>query len=922
MADATDSDSPQDPSSHPDRDRDWYAKHWARLSDELGTADPTEALARVQALKREVKQRQSPDAASDDEGLVTVSEVEEVFREMNEKMEKLRERNAALVEQLEEGDDEIEGPFRDLHQKAEQLLDTLDAATMDEARGRIQKLNQRLEDLYQEKEQLAEAGLSDAEAALAELDRLREERDALQQERDRLQADRDELEQKLQDSSSGDTVAPDTSTLEAATVIRDQIGIETPEQAEAFTRIVNQLYEHVQSRAAAHDVAADDAPDDVVETLHSISAHIDALPHPNALPAAAAAALGVSTASEARTLAETVRRIGARIVERYKGTVEFEEVAPESDDALSLLHTLEDQLRALPDDLSADDEDALPAEISEVLGIRTVEDARELESLITDLSERLDRLSQEHEKLDEADLSVDAALTMIENMESQLVDLYHGSASLNGTSALDTLDDTLREDVFTLIDPDPDEVDDITQVVRRLTDRLDRVTDDHETLTEIDLGADEAVAMIESMESQLKDLYQKQNEQTEAAERLAAIEDVLGISTRAEAEELSQIARQMEEQLTTVYKEKQKLEELGLSSIEDAVDMVQNMEDQLIELYEDKEALQEVRLGSTEEQSTFQQLEALYAERERLQQALGVSSATDIIELVESLNTQLDELYKSRDADIDPEERHDTQLWAPEADPDAEASTEEPRPTDDDTALPLNSMEHQLEALYREKETLLHHGLDNAQEAVTQLQTQQKQLDALQRENHIYEQRFDRLQAELGTANVSRIVALVQSLQSEAGVALEDIRPAFPETDDDPEYGLDIEATSPFVDADTLRRLGDMSADERDALDVGVVRLRDDGTVEALNEAALQLPGLSSIEDRTTVIGKNFFLELAPSTNNNLFYGRFQEGKQRGAIDARFPYTFTSLGEEPQSFAVHLYRTPDSDATWLLYRPT
>jgi photoactive yellow protein len=205
---------------------------------------------------------------------------------------------------------------------------------------------------------------------------------------------------------------------------------------------------------------------------------------------------------------------------------------------------------------------------------------------------------------------------------------------------------------------------------------------------------------------------------------------------------------------------------------------------------------------------------------------------------------------------------------------------------------------------------------------VTQLQTQQKQLDALQRENHIYEQRFDRLQSELGTANVSRIVALVQSLQSEAGVALEEIRPVSSAADDNPEYGLDIEAASPFVDADTLSRLGDMSADERDALDVGVVRLSDDGTVEALNEAALQLPGLSNVENRDAVLGKNFFLELAPSTNNNLFYGRFQEAKKRGTIDARFPYTFTNLGEQPQSFAVHLYRTPDSTATWLLYQPT
>jgi photoactive yellow protein len=858
MADATDPDPSRNPSSRPDRDRDWYAQQWSRLSDELGTSDPTEVLARVQALKREANQAESASDPSDvEEGLVTVSEVEEVFREMNQKMEKLRERNAALAERLEEEGDEMEEPFRDLHQKTEHLLDSLDAATMDEARERIQKLNQRLEALYREKEQLATAGLSDAEEALDELDRLREERDALRQERDRLQADRNRLEQKLRDAAEPDAASePETSALQAAAVLRDRIGVSTPDQAEAFTRIIDQLYERVRARAKTDDAEVDDAPDDVVEKLHSISAHLDALP--------------ASTGDE-----------------------------------------------------------SLPDEVGDILGIRTADDARELESLIADMSGQLERLSREHEKLDEAGLSVDAALAMIENMEAQLADLYHGSeTATNGTrtapgsTGVDALDEALRYRITQLADVDLEAADDLTQVVRHLVDRLDRLTDEHDTLAEAGLDATEAVAMIESMEVQLDDLYRSREEQAEAAEQLAAIEDVLGISTREEAEELSQIARQMEEQLTVVYQEKEKLEALGLDSIEDAVDMIESMEEQLGELYEDKEALRDLREGGTEEQSTFQQLEALYAERERLQQALGVSSAEDVIELVESLNTQLDELYKGRDADVDPEERHDVLLWEPDTESEADAPTSDAPDREADTALTLNSMEHQLEALYREKETLLDHGLGSAQEAVSQLQIQQKQLDALQREKHTYEQRFDRLQSELGTASVSQIVSLVRTLASEADTSPDEVLDAPSEASEVPEYGLDLEAASPFVDEETLNRLDDLSPTELDALDVGAVRLSGDGTVEALNDAALQLPGLSSVEDRTAVVGKNFFLELAPSTNNNLFYGRFQQGQRQGALDARFPYTFTSPEEGPQSFAVHLYRTPEGEATWLLYRPT
>ena len=843
MADATNSDSPND-APDPDRDRDWYARHWNTLCDELGTSDPTEVLARVQAMKRQINQAESADSDAE-EGLVTISEVEEVFREMNQKMEKLRERNTALVERLDQEGEEMEGPVRDLHQKTEQLLDSLDAATMDEARERIRKLNQRLEDLYQEKEQLAQAGLSDAEAALDEIDQLREERD-------RLRRERDEFERQLEAASSDE---PDSPSQEAAAAMRDQIGVATPDQADAFVQLVEQLHEQIRDRAAAHDAAVDDAPDDAVELLHSMAAHLDAL------------------------------------------------------------------------SAAAPDSDALPAEAGDVLGIRTVEQAHELENLITDMSNRLERLRQEQEKLEEAGLSADVALGMIENMEAQLADLYHGSAPpQNGTpdapSGLAALDETLRHRVTTLLDTDPDALDDLPQVVQQLADHVNRLTDEQAPLAEAGLDPDEAVAMIESMEVQLNDLYRSlEEEEGDAAERLAAIEDVLGISTREEAEELSEIARQMENQLTTLYEDKQKLQSLGLDSIGDAVDMIENMEDQLADLYEDREALRGIRAaGDTEDQSTFQQLEALYAERERLQQALGVASADEIIELVESLNTQLEELYKGRDAEVDPEERHDVLLWEP-AEPESPDSTDESTASGADTTLTMSSMEHQLEALYREKETLLHHGFTDAQEAVSQLRTQQKQIDALQRENHAYEQRFERLQSELGTARVPQLVELVRTLEAETDTPLDEVMDTPSEPSGGPGYGLDIEAASPFVDDETLNRLDEMDPSELDDLDVGVVRLSDDGTVEYLNAAALQLPGLSSTDARTDAVGKNFFLDLAPSTNNNLFYGRFQKGQRRGEMDARFPYTFTSPDEGPQPFAVHLHRKPDGEATWLLYHP-
>lgn len=930
MADVTDPDSPHDPSS-PERDPDWYIQKWNALCDEFGTSDPSEVMARVQTLKRQMNR---PDEEDDSEGLVTISEVEEVFREMNRKMDKLRERNAALADRLED-DEETNGAFRDLHRKTEQLLETLDATTMDEARKRIRTLNERLEDLYREKEALVQAGLSGAQEAVDELNRLREEREALRRERDQLEAERkqgdDDLDASSDDADASSSADPDTSVLEAAVVIREQIGVSTPDQAEAFTQIAKQTYDRLRQRAAAYDAEVEDAPTDVVEMLHSMAVQLDSLPAPGTLPPAAADILGVTTASEARTLATTVRRLGDRLTEHYDSSVEFDEEALEANDVVSLLHRLEDQVRVLPEPgAPSQSGDALPSEAGDILGIRTVEEAKELEALIHDMSEQLERLQREHKPLEEADLSAEGALAMIENMEAQLVDLYQKvEYDSNGTSPVapngSRLDDALLHRIVNLTGTSPETADDVTEVLHTLVDQLDEQIAKVKPLTDAGLDAEEAVTLIESMEAQLNDLYREKEKEGDAAGSLAAINEVLGISTREEAEELSQLARQMEDQLSSLYREKKKLNDLGLASIEDAVDMIESMEAQLADLYEDKEGLRNIQRGRPESQSTFEQLKALYAEQQKLQEALGVSAADEVIEMVESLNSQLDDLYTARDAEVDPEERHDALLWAPE--PDASPSQDrgestEPSTRDEVDTLTMNSMEHQLEALYREKETLLHHGFNSAQAAVDQLQTQQKQIDALQRENHTYEQRFDRLKSELGTESVPKLVELIRTLESEADESIDELLPSSSSRSESTEYGVDIEATSPFVSEETLQRLDSMEPAELDDLDVGVIRLGTEGTVEYLNDRALQLPGLHAVEDPTDVVGDNFFLDLAPSTNNNLFFGRFQKGQRRGEMNARFPYTFISPDEGPQSFAVHLYRTPDGEATWLLFRPS
>jgi photoactive yellow protein len=392
----------------------------------------------------------------------------------------------------------------------------------------------------------------------------------------------------------------------------------------------------------------------------------------------------------------------------------------------------------------------------------------------------------------------------------------------------------------------------------------------------------------------------------------------------------------MEQQLDDLYEDKQELEALGLNSVEDAVNMVTSMENQLVELYEDKESVQDLEtLAAGPEQDTFQQLEALYAEQEKLKRELGVASADEIIEMVEGLSTQLDELYENRDAERTDEvdlllpEDYDTESLSAG---DVEAADEAPSSASGANDLIVASMREQLEALYAEKEALLERGMSDAHEAVDRIDTLQNQIRTLQRQMNEHEQQMDRLRSETGASSITQIIDTVQSMAapSETSSPADDppAQPtpaedaSAPSTGDVPDTDrLLIDATPRFVDDDTLNRLEDMSTAELDDLDVGAIRLADDGQIEYVNEPGRMLPGLEKSRDRTTIHGQNFFLEVAPSTNNNLFYGRFEQGVEQGAMDARFPYTFIKPGQGPSVLQVHLHRKRDRGVNWLLFQP-
>lgn len=227
----------------------------------------------------------------------------------------------------------------------------------------------------------------------------------------------------------------------------------------------------------------------------------------------------------------------------------------------------------------------------------------------------------------------------------------------------------------------------------------------------------------------------------------------------------------------------------------------------------------------------------------------------------------------------------------------------------------VQNMQPQLESLYAEKETLFTVGLDDAREAAGHIDALKTRLHTLQRTNVQHRQQLERLREVLGTVETNDIPQTVEISQrvSASGHASEppSSAPASPEADST------ADVPRPLPES-TSARLDHMSEEERNELSVGLLCLNDEGTIEYVNEAALQVPGLNG--DQTTPVGTSLF-QLVPCTSNTLFLERFRNGVDNGQMDTCFPYTFLAPGTPPTTFIVHLYRAESSQANWLLLAP-
>ncbi len=104
--------------------------------------------------------------------------------------------------------------------------------------------------------------------------------------------------------------------------------------------------------------------------------------------------------------------------------------------------------------------------------------------------------------------------------------------------------------------------------------------------------------------------------------------------------------------------------------------------------------------------------------------------------------------------------------------------------------------------------------------------------------------------------------------------------------------------------------LDSMKTEELDELDFGVVRMNKDGSVAAYNRFESRLSGI----DPRNALGKDFFVQVAPCTNNYMVAHRFQES---GDLDEIVDYVFTYV-MVPTPVTLRLIKRVDSDYQYLL----
>jgi photoactive yellow protein len=118
-----------------------------------------------------------------------------------------------------------------------------------------------------------------------------------------------------------------------------------------------------------------------------------------------------------------------------------------------------------------------------------------------------------------------------------------------------------------------------------------------------------------------------------------------------------------------------------------------------------------------------------------------------------------------------------------------------------------------------------------------------------------------------------------------------------------------------FVSSEVLARLGSLTQAQADSYDFGIVQVDNAGKIIIYNQYEADLAGITV----QSSIGKSFFTQIAPCTNNGLFFGAFKKGVAAGSLDSTFAYTFT-YKMKPTNVNIHLLHDSASGTNWVFVK--
>ncbi|MGM0480537.1 MAG: photoactive yellow protein [Pseudomonadota bacterium] len=118
-----------------------------------------------------------------------------------------------------------------------------------------------------------------------------------------------------------------------------------------------------------------------------------------------------------------------------------------------------------------------------------------------------------------------------------------------------------------------------------------------------------------------------------------------------------------------------------------------------------------------------------------------------------------------------------------------------------------------------------------------------------------------------------------------------------------------------FGSDDIENKLASMDDSQLNDVAFGAIQLDDKGKIIQYNAAEGDITG----RDPSTVIGKNFFTEVAPCTDSKEFKGKFDEGVKTGNLNTMFEYTF-DYEMKPTKVKVHMKKALSGDSYWVFVK--